>query len=349
MTGDGLADELPTGAILALCDKVLGEVGRRSHRFAWLRAPGQVADAWLPVEAYYPRHRLVVICHAEPTPYDHLFAQLIPQHGLRLLEFAPAALGADPAVAEQLLRRKIARLPPVVAPERVEPRARPIRVPAPRRRSPEAEESAPRDTARPRERDRNRGLPSVSLPSLAGIGGSRRGASTPAAATAPAPRTLPHEPGRGPAPRLVAAPAKARLAPRGAPSSRGRTAHGSESVAVAVVFGLALAVICGAELVIAVIVVGLDSGRLVLGLGIAFDACARVLGTLDSERVGKTGWVWACAIAGSPAVVAAALVWPRPRRPGRMSGPGDIPTEAAPLAAMMATLALVCVVVGLLT
>jgi hypothetical protein len=102
-------------------------------------------------------------------------------------------------------------------------------------------------------------------------------------------------------------------------------------------------------LILAVIAVALDAGRPVLGLGLALDACARVLGTIDAERVGKTDWAWACAIVGSPAVVAAAFVWPRPRRPGRRSGPGDIPIEAAPLAGLMATLALVCVLVGLVT
>jgi hypothetical protein len=120
-------------------------------------------------------------------------------------------------------------------------------------------------------------------------------------------------------------------------------------VAVGVAAGLALAVVCGAELIVAVIAVALDSGRFVLGLGLAVDACARVLGTLDSQRVGKTDWAWACAIVGSPAVIAAAYVWPRPRRPGRRSGPGDIPIEAAPLAGLMATLALVCILIGLVT
>ncbi len=112
---------------------------------------------------------------------------------------------------------------------------------------------------------------------------------------------------------------------------------------------MVLSAACGAELVLAVIVVALDSGRIVLGLGIAFDACARVLGTLDAGRVGKTGWAWTTAIIGSPAVAAAAVLWPRPRRSGRLSAPGEIPTEAAPLAGLMATVALVCVIVGLVS
>jgi hypothetical protein len=127
------------------------------------------------------------------------------------------------------------------------------------------------------------------------------------------------------------------------------TAGHAETVAVGVVAGLALAVVCGGELVLAVIVVALDSGRVILGLGLAIDACARVLGTLDARRVGKTGWAWASAIVGSPAVIAAAVLWPRPRRPGRMTGPGDVPIEAAPFAGLIATVALVCVLIGLVS
>jgi hypothetical protein len=109
-----------------------------------------------------------------------------------------------------------------------------------------------------------------------------------------------------------------------------------------VVTGLALAALCGAELILAVIVVALDSGRLVLGLGIAFDACARVLGTLDAGRAGAAGWASACAIIGSPAVAAAAVQRPRPR-PDAASAPG----EATPLAGLIAALAIVCILIGL--
>ena len=97
----------------------------------------------------------------------------------------------------------------------------------------------------------------------------------------------------------------------------------------------------------AVLPVALDAGRVLLGFGLAFDACARALGTLDSGRAGKTGWAWASAIIGSPAVAAATIVWPRTRRPGRIGGPGAVPVEAAPLAGLISTLALVCVIVGL--
>jgi ferric-dicitrate binding protein FerR (iron transport regulator) len=108
-------------------------------------------------------------------------------------------------------------------------------------------------------------------------------------------------------------------------------------VAVGVVAGLVLAAICGAELVAGVMAVTLSSGRVLLGLGIALDACARALGALDAGRAGKAGWAWSCAIIGSPAVVAAALSWRR----------GEIRIEAAPLAGLIAGLAIVFVVVGL--
>jgi hypothetical protein len=123
-------------------------------------------------------------------------------------------------------------------------------------------------------------------------------------------------------------------------------------VAVGVAAGLALAMLCGIELIVGVIAVALDSGRVVLGLGIAFDACARILGALDSERAGETGWAWAWAIVGSPTVVAIALAprsEARNRSQARRARRSETAIEVAPLGILMATLALVCVVVGLLS
>jgi hypothetical protein len=141
-------------------------------------------------------------------------------------------------------------------------------------------------------------------------------------------------------------PGPARLHSR---RTRAVAAAHPEIVAVGVAAGLALAVVCGAELIAAVIAVALDSGRVVLGLGIACDACARALGTLDSERVGKPEWAWGCAIFGSPVVVAAAFLWPRPRRPRGPSDPTQVPVEAAPLAGLLASLALVFILIGLVS
>ena len=157
MMADGPAQELATGAILELCDKVLGEVGRRSHRFSWLRAPGGGADAWLPVDAYYPRHRLVVLCHRERAPYDHLIAQLVPEHGLRLLELSPVELGGDPAIAEPVLRRMIARLPEPPSREPAEEaRPRPSRLPQASRLSSLSLPSLPRPERRRRPESERR-------------------------------------------------------------------------------------------------------------------------------------------------------------------------------------------------
>ena len=41
---------LPASAILATCDRLLDEVGRRRHMFAWLRAPGSSVGEWLAVD-----------------------------------------------------------------------------------------------------------------------------------------------------------------------------------------------------------------------------------------------------------------------------------------------------------
>jgi hypothetical protein len=108
-------------AILSLCDRVLGEIGRRSHLFAWLRAPGSGAQEWLAVDAYYPCNRLVVVCREERSADDDLYAELVPAHGLRLLRLVPSELGlddadalADPQAAEEAVRGMIAllELPP---------------------------------------------------------------------------------------------------------------------------------------------------------------------------------------------------------------------------------------------
>ncbi len=122
MTADGVAGErgpgliegwpasLPLSMILGLCDRVLCEVGRRDHLFAWLRPPGPGTDDWLVVDSYYPSKRLVVVCREQPTAHDHLYAELVPSHGLHLLALTPRELGGDPADVELALRALIAEL-----------------------------------------------------------------------------------------------------------------------------------------------------------------------------------------------------------------------------------------------
>jgi len=100
-------DGLPAGAILSMCDRLLGEVGRRDHMFNWLRVPGSGAGEWLAVDAYYPRSRLVVMCRRASGRHDSLYRELIPARGLGLLTLDPTALGDDPARAEATVAAKI--------------------------------------------------------------------------------------------------------------------------------------------------------------------------------------------------------------------------------------------------
>lgn len=109
-TGGPLGERLVTAPqLLDLCDQALGEISRRRHLFSWLRGPG--ADEWLAVDAYYPANRLVVTCR-EPTAYDELIAERVPEHGLRLLALAPDELAGDPAGVDAALRRRLEQLSP---------------------------------------------------------------------------------------------------------------------------------------------------------------------------------------------------------------------------------------------
>ena len=102
--------------------------------------------------------------------------------------------------------------------------------------------------------------------------------------------------------------------------------------------GLAFAALLIAEICLAVIVVAFHAGKLVLGLAILIEALSRVGGTVAAERAGQRGWAFACAIVGAPIVAWVALV---PRS-------GRITTEPAPLAGLLAVLAGVVALVGLL-
>jgi hypothetical protein len=112
---------IPAPTILAMCDRLLGEVGRRRHMFAWLRVPGAASDEWLPVDAYYPRARLVVMCRPASGPHDGLYRELVPAHGLGLLTLDPDVLGDDPAVVEAALAAKIFDLEHVPRPASCDP------------------------------------------------------------------------------------------------------------------------------------------------------------------------------------------------------------------------------------
>jgi hypothetical protein len=107
---------------------------------------------------------------------------------------------------------------------------------------------------------------------------------------------------------------------------------------IGVIIGLALAAALVAEVYLAVVVVLLDAGRPMLALAIALEACSRGLGTVAAERAGQRTWACACAIGGAPVVAWFALA-PRGDR---------APAEPAPLAGLLALLAGVLALVGLL-
>lgn len=108
--------------VIDLCDEVLGERARRQHRFDWLLGDpgGAGTQVPLPVDAYYPHHRLVVEYrerqHDEPVAhfdkpdvltvsgvhrgeqrriYDRRREDVIPSHGIRLVVIRPGDLASN--------------------------------------------------------------------------------------------------------------------------------------------------------------------------------------------------------------------------------------------------------------
>jgi hypothetical protein len=119
--------------VVDLCDELLGERALRQHCFPWLLGdPGKNGQRrQLPVDAYYPDHRLVVEYrerqHEEPVAffdrrdavsgvprgvqrriYDERREREIPKHGLRLVIVRPGDLAANSR--GRLLRRRDADL-----------------------------------------------------------------------------------------------------------------------------------------------------------------------------------------------------------------------------------------------
>jgi len=103
--------------------------------------------------------------------------------------------------------------------------------------------------------------------------------------------------------------------------------------------GFALAAVLVAEVYVGVARAGFDSAHVLLGFGLALDACSRGLGTIAAGRTGSSEWAWWCAIGGSPVVAWFALF--------QEGGPER--TEPAPLAGLIGILALVVLAVALLT
>src|ERR1700751_3131100 len=114
--GGGSTPALSVPTVLGVCDGLLGEIGRRDHRFWWLQAPDAEAGQWLPVRACYPGKRLVVLCDPESSPHQRLYEELIPAHGLRLLSVTVDELPADREHARALLEVRVAGLSPEAAP-----------------------------------------------------------------------------------------------------------------------------------------------------------------------------------------------------------------------------------------
>lgn len=99
--------------ILDLTDRLLGERGRRSHLFTWLRRPGGGPADWLAVDAYYPGSKVVVVCRDTAGSNREVFGELIPAHGLRLLEVERGQLVGGREHARQALEQQIAQLGPL--------------------------------------------------------------------------------------------------------------------------------------------------------------------------------------------------------------------------------------------
>lgn len=123
--GDG---SLGVPEILDLTDRLLGERGRRSHLFTWLKRPGGGPADWLAVDAYYPGNKVVVVCRDTAGPNIEVFGELVPAHGLRLLEIDRSQLVGGRESAQQALEQRVAQLGPV--PERVAAANRTSRAPA---------------------------------------------------------------------------------------------------------------------------------------------------------------------------------------------------------------------------
>jgi len=91
------------GAILEMCDRVVGEESRRNHVFEWLQLSENDSDPLLAVDAYYPSHGLVLLCQDGPEPYDELCATRVPAHSLRLLTVMLGDFKGDAARAMSTL------------------------------------------------------------------------------------------------------------------------------------------------------------------------------------------------------------------------------------------------------
>jgi hypothetical protein len=316
--------------MLELCDALLDEIGRRSHLFGWLHDPEGGRDRWLPVDAYYPRNRIVVICRDHPSPHDRVYGEQIPAHDLLLLTLRPADLGADPEGPRSALRSALQELGlPRAAPVPQPPRAgvvaravaslsQPIAEPEP------APVPRPPRAARAQAAERAARFVAEHQP------GAARPAKTRAASALGPTRARR-------APRALAA--QDALAPRRAPGPR-RTLAAEElsprSPGVAV--GVVLALVLYLEAYVAVGALGIREGEIVLAFGLALDGAARALGAIAASRVARQDWAWLCVLVGSPAVAALTL----------FEAAGPVKVDPAPLAGLVCAAAAVVIALAVL-
>jgi hypothetical protein len=343
MTTHGLLGERPLDTeaqldvpeILDLCDRIVGEIGRRAHMFGWLRASD--GEQWLTVDAYYPGPRLVVLCREHAGPDDELYDERVPAHGMRLLRLSPAELGPDRDGARAVLARRIGALGPpprraheapaelsgsvvaravasLAAPTPA-PRAEPAPTPGEQRQrrvrqtQAEAAKRAARFVAtRPAGPVRRAPRPHGPLSPAA----AEREAAGARVAAARAAEVL----------ERVLGSAEQRAAAVRQPSSAGRQALG-------VTLGAVLVAVLIAEVYFGVGKLALAGGHVLLAFGLALDACARVLGTVAAGRLGDQSSAWWCTIGGSPFVVGFTLFAPA----------GEVTVEPAPLAGFVALFA----------
>jgi hypothetical protein len=332
----GSAAPLGVPAVIGICDGLLGEVSRRQHRFAWLRPPGSGTEDWLVVDAYYPGNRLVIICRDddEPAGHDQLCAELVPAHGLRLLQLAPADLGPDRAQAELVLKSLLAELGP--APAR--PTGPELDLEGVARESAIARVTASfaQATAPPVPQRRPVGQAQAAAVERATRLAAARQDRSGRAPRVPAPVRPPVN-RRAPPPRpSVAAPVRPRATAPVRPRTTPDPAPRRDAQTVGLVVGVALAAALCAEVYFGVGRLALNGGHWLLAFGIALDACSRAVGTIAAGRAGQSDWAWGCVIVGSPAVALFAL----------FQADGPVAIDPAPFAGLLSVLAILVIAIA---
>jgi hypothetical protein len=310
MTLDRVGVELPPAsspeAILDICDSLLGEIGRRMHRFAWLPDPSAPIVSYLPLDSYYPANRVVVVFAPRTAEQERLCREQVPAHGLHLLWLHLEELAGAPADTSTRLLEQLQMLGPL--PER--PRERVYRK--------DPEPSHPPGPSAPPGVDHAVRTRAATAPPAEARGRSRSAA----------PAEAPRRPQSASGAAALAAKADAAVATHAArPPNRSAEFRAREGAGL--LLGLALALVLGGEALLLVVLFALQGGHVLLAIGLAFDVCARGLGTIAAVRDGNDDSAWGCLIFGSPAAVSFAF-----------AGDEPVSTEPAPLAGALGALAI---------